>query len=127
MVNFDELASGKFGSKKEEGPVAEAPILAQAETARDRLFRLHDEVCKRAKAKMRKKNSDYAAEGDPYKNFRRHGLKGIVVRMDDKLARLDNFADKKMFEVEDESVEDTLEDQINYAILYLGWLREGNK
>jgi hypothetical protein len=82
-------------------------------------------MCKAAKGIMRKKNGDYAREGDPYHNFRRHGLKGFVVRMDDKLARLDNYVDKGFCEVEDESISDTLVDLINYAVLFRGWIEEG--
>ena len=99
----------------------EAP---KPETARDRLFRLHDEMCKRAKAKMKKKNADYASEADAFKNFRRHGLKGIVVRMDDKVSRIDNFEGKGFFEVDDESIEDTLEDLINYCVVFSAFRAE---
>jgi hypothetical protein len=93
-------------------------------SARERLFALHDAMCKSAKATMRKKNFDYAKEDDPYHNFRRHGLKGFVVRMDDKMCRLDGFVDKGTLSVEDESIQDTLEDLINYAVLFRGWLEE---
>lgn len=94
------------------------------ETPRDRLFRLHEDVCKTARALMRKKQSDYAREDDPLFNFRRHGLKGMVVRMDDKMCRIDNFVDKGVFAVEDEGVEDWCEDMINYAVLTLFFVRE---
>lgn len=94
------------------------------ETPRDRLFRLHDEVTKSAKGLMRKKNEDYGRAEDPLFNFRRHGLKGMVVRMDDKMCRLDNFIDKGSFAVEDENVEDVARDLINYAVLFLFWCRE---
>ena len=96
----------------------------EPEPPRERLYRLHDEMCKAAKAIMRKKNADYAREGDPFHNFRRHGLKGFVVRMDDKMCRLDNYVEKGTFEVADESIEDTLADLINYAVLFRGWLEE---
>lgn len=100
------------------------PDVPAPETPRERLFRLHDEVCKAAKATMRKKNNDYAKEGDPFHNFRRHGLKGILVRIDDKLCRLDNFLDNGVLSVEDESVVDTLEDVVNYCVLFRGLLEE---
>lgn len=94
------------------------------ETPRDRLFRLHEEICKTARSLMKKKNTDYGREEDPLFNFRRHGLKGLVVRMDDKMCRLDNYVDKGTFAVEDEGIEDLCHDFINYAVLTLFYDRE---
>ncbi len=94
------------------------------ETARERLFRRHDEMTKLAKALMRKKNGSYASDTDPYKNFRRHGLKGMVVRMDDKMSRLDNFLDTGIDTVEGEDISNTLLDLMNYCVLFAGYLAE---
>lgn len=102
----------------------EAP---KPESLRDRLFALHEEMCKKARAVSRKKSMDYGSEEDPYQNFRRHGAYGIVVRMDDKLARLNTFVRRGNLEVVEESLEDTLLDLINYAILLRGYLMEGGK
>lgn len=87
------------------------------ETPRDRLFRLHEDMCKSARAIMRKKNADYANEEDPLANFRRFAELGFVVRMEDKLARLTTFAKRGIFEVETESLDDTLLDLVNYCVL----------
>lgn len=71
----------------------------------------------------KRKNHDYAGEGNPFKNF---GLcesvgicsteKGILVRMTDKLQRISNLIDKDA-QVKDESILDTLQDLANYSII----------
>ena len=65
-----------------------------------------------------KKNADY---GD--KNLTKHGMTGIIVRLSDKLARLENLQHKKG-QVE-ETTEDTLKDIAGYAINALRLKREG--
>lgn len=91
-------------------------------TPREALLHLHEELSKKARALMRRKNEDYGRAQDPLFNFRRHGLKGMLVRMDDKLCRLDNYLDKGNFSVEDEGLEDTLLDMINYSVLFAYWV-----
>ena len=67
-----------------------------------------------------KKNHDY---GDD--NLVKRGLLGIIIRMEDKLARLDNlYIIPKKPHVE-ESLEDTLKDIAGYAINAIRLLREG--
>ena len=67
-----------------------------------------------------KKNHDY---GDD--NLVKRGLLGIIIRMEDKLARLDNlYIVPKKPHVE-ESLEDTLKDIAGYAINAIRLLREG--
>jgi hypothetical protein len=63
------------------------------------------------------KGHDYSGIEDGMKNFRTFGWKGIVVRLEDKMQRLINFAKSDEMKVKDESVEDTLLDLINYAAL----------
>jgi len=70
-----------------------------------------------------KKNTDYASDADPYKNFRKcesagiPAYKGVYVRICDKVSRIDNFVLKGGYAVKDESFEDTCDDLANYAIL----------
>ncbi len=45
--------------------------------------------------------------------------KSVVIRIQDKLARLENFVISGKLKVKDESIEDTLKDLANYAILCL--------
>jgi hypothetical protein len=69
------------------------------------------------------KNHDYAGDEDPLKNLRaseRLGLTpfmGVMVRLQDKASRLEQFAKSSELMVKDESVIDTLIDQANYSIL----------
>lgn len=63
------------------------------------------------------KNLDY---GDSFgQSFRKWGLPMSCIRLGDKLNRLESFAQKKDMHVSDESVEDTLRDMANYAIMTL--------
>ena len=63
------------------------------------------------------KNRDY---GDSFgQSFQKWGLPMACIRLGDKLNRLESFAQKKDMHVSDESVEDTLRDMANYAIMTL--------
>jgi hypothetical protein len=70
-----------------------------------------------------KKSSDYTGGRDPHWNFSKSlnaGIpvwKGILLRLQDKISRLESFATKDKFEVSDESFEDTCIDLANYALL----------
>lgn len=97
---------------------------SKPETPRERLFRLHTEMSQRSKALMKAKNGDYASDEDPLANFRRHGLLGMAVRLDDKMARLNNFVKRGVLNVVDESLDDTLCDIINYAVLFSYYTQE---
>lgn len=68
-----------------------------------------------------KKNLDY---GDSFgQSFRKWGLPMSCIRLGDKLNRLESFAMNKSMQVTDESVEDTLVDLANYAIMTLMEIR----
>ena len=90
---------------------------------REDLIELHESTCYAALETMRKKNNDYAgATKDTLHNFNSYLVvgvnpkKGILTRMIDKLSRLGNFADGQDMQVT-ESVDETIEDLINYAVL----------
>ena len=71
------------------------------------------------------KNRDY---GDSFgQSFQKWGLPMACIRLGDKLNRLESFAQKKDMQVDDESVEDTLMDMANYAIMTLVELNMGKK
>ena len=93
-------------------------------TSRGRLLKNHKRLCLKARALMQLKNRDYAHADDPFKNFRRHGLYGITVRISDKLARLDNFIENGKFSVKDEKIEDTVMDLMNYSVLFYSLLED---
>lgn len=59
------------------------------------------------------KNKDY---GDA---FERHGVIGCLIRIGDKLDRLQTITDNSITYVEDERLEDTLLDLANYATIAL--------
>jgi len=79
------------------------------------------------------KSDDYAVDGDRFSNFRLSELidvpvwKGIVIRMGDKYSRICEFCKKEEYSVKDESVEDTLLDLANYALLCLQAYRESKR
>jgi hypothetical protein len=79
---------------------------------------------------MKAKNHDYTGGDDPFSNFRSseqlgiHPVVGILLRMQDKIKRINTFATKGELKVKDESVNDAVEDIINYAILIKGMLSE---
>lgn len=83
------------------------------------------ENCDDALSIVQNKNQDYAADDDPFQNFRMvedAGLmsleEGIAVRMSDKMQRVFNLLDEEAA-VDDESLEDTLLDLMNYANILL--------
>lgn len=71
------------------------------------------------------KNHDYAGEADPLRNLRMceaagiEAWKGVVVRLTDKLARLQGFAKTGELKVADESIIDTFKDMAVYSLLGL--------
>jgi hypothetical protein len=84
------------------------------------------EVCVRVIDLVMKKNADY---GDAWQ---RQGINGVLVRLADKLYRIDNLCNihnlspKSTVEalVADENVEDTLIDAIGYCLLGLLYMQE---
>jgi len=69
---------------------------------------------------LQNKGHDYSGDEDALANFRRHGLRGIIVRLGDKYERLNSLVWKSQdAKVAGEKVEDTLVDLINYALLAL--------
>lgn len=71
---------------------------------------------------VKKKNLDYGADADPFRNFRSASLlglsveKAILVRTLDKLARINNLLDHDAY-VTEESMDDTIVDCINYLAI----------
>lgn len=75
----------------------------------------------------RRKNADYADNADPFKNFKmceQFGVsaeQGILVRISDKISRIGNLLNKEA-QVKDESINDTIEDAINYLAILKAYL-----
>ena len=71
----------------------------------------------------KRKNNDYGDDG-----ILKFGIKGTVIRMNDKIDRLSNLVFKgKEAEVKDEKIEDTLLDLVNYAIYSVMLVRNNFK
>jgi hypothetical protein len=71
--------------------------------------RIQDEGC----ALFEKKNHDY---GD---SFATYGLIGVLVRIGDKLKRIQTLCDDEETAVADESIQDTIIDMMNYSAMAL--------
>jgi hypothetical protein len=89
---------------------------------RQHLFALHQELSRDGLELMKRKNQDYGNRTDPFKNFKKHGEMGILVRLDDKLNRLESFAEKGFLAVKSESIKDTVIDGMNYLVLFYAYL-----
>lgn len=70
---------------------------------------------------FKKKNSDY---GDAFANY---GVIGVLVRMGDKIQRLQNITKKNITLVDDEKIRDTLIDLHNYSAMAIMLLDENKE
>lgn len=84
-----------------------------------------EEVCDNVKNLLKRKNHDY---GNSFSlQFEKYGIMSALIRMDDKMRRLENLIKGKEAQV-DESIEDTLQDLVGYgnlALVELQKLKEG--
>lgn len=79
------------------------------------------------------KNNDYGgSNNDPFANFRNSTIagvtveKGILVRLMDKMSRISTLLDKEAM-VKDESINDTIEDAINYLAIMKAYINLKNQ
>lgn len=87
----------------------------------------YDAIIKKAKSLCDNKNTDYAQTQEPFSNFEMvEALKicdtstGILVRISDKIARISNLLKRNGSRaIEEEKVEDTMLDLINYSVILL--------
>lgn len=74
----------------------------------------HEMICNELNDIYRRKNKDY---GNSFsKQFNEYGLTSSVIRIEDKFLRLKQLAKNEAL-VKDETIEDTLLDLANYAIM----------
>ena len=72
------------------------------------------------------KNADYCGDTDPFGNFKNSTIagvpvsRGLMVRIMDKISRL-SVLDGGEGQVEDEKVDDTIDDAINYLAILGAW------
>lgn len=74
-----------------------------------------------------KKNHDYGNSFDT--SLDKHGLIASIVRMEDKMNRINSLSKKGTLIqalVTDESIKDTLLDLANYSIMTIMWLNKSN-
>lgn len=82
---------------------------------------------------IRQKNSDYSHGDDPFANFRKSEdinitpLAGLVLRMQDKMQRINAYLCRGTLEVPGEGVEDAFRDLIGYSCLALGMIKLDSK
>ena len=98
---------------------------------RDQLFALHKEFCNRALVILAQKSNDYATSADPFANFKRGEIlgfasaeTGLMLRVVDKISRISTFLQKGELKVDNESVQDSILDVINYMILLQGMIAD---
>lgn len=77
---------------------------------------IHKGICKRLNETYKAKNTDY---GDSFKKVRDKYPKSILIRLNDKLNRLETLINGQARQVKDESIEDTLLDLANYSLMEL--------
>lgn len=77
---------------------------------------IHKEIVLSLNKLYKDKNNDY---GDSFKLVRDKHPNAILIRLNDKLTRLETLMSGKERKVNDESVEDTLRDLANYALMEL--------
>ena len=91
------------------------------------------EILEQMKELHSRKNHDYAGASDPLKNLRAcKRLKllpfmGVMVRLQDKWSRLEEFVKSGTLMVKDESVKDTLMDNAVYSVLAIILYEEQQK
>ena len=77
----------------------------------------HKLICEKLNKLYEAKNADY---GDSFgKSYKEYGLTMPCIRLEDKLNRLKSLNFSRSIKVKDESIEDTLMDLANYAIMTL--------
>ena len=77
----------------------------------------HKIICEKLNTLYEAKNADY---GDSFeKSYMEYGLTMSCIRLEDKLNRLKSLNFSRTIKVKNESIEDTLMDLANYAIMTL--------
>ena len=78
---------------------------------------IHKNICDSLNDLYKAKNEDY---GDSFsKSYKEYGLTMSCIRLEDKLNRLKSLNKNGNAQVKDESIQDTLMDLANYAIMTL--------
>ena len=106
--------------------------MTKSDNSQQCLIDLHKEMTRRCADMMIKKNNDYAnpehaqnpfANFDASKVFGIHPAMGILLRVQDKLKRIESFVRNGNLSVTEESWMDSCEDVINYMVLIAAILK----
>lgn len=99
-------------------------ILENLEEKKDRQ-KFITKIIKKQKDIMINKSHDYAISSDVLSNFKMSEILfnipnyvGILIRISDKISRIENVLSKGESKVKDESLQDTLIDLANYSLLF---------
>ena len=84
-----------------------------------------DDILKEMSEVHQRKNADYG--NNFHKRYEKYGFLTALLRLTDKMERLENIYEKGEIQVKDESVEDTLLDLANYAVMTIVELRNKKK
>lgn len=84
----------------------------------------HQEICDKLHETYVAKNADY---GDSFAKVRAKYPEAILIRLEDKMNRLEQLMQHGNRQVQDESIEDTLLDLANYCIMELVEMRNDTK
>lgn len=100
----------------------------------EELLQIHENTCASGRATMINKNFDYTnGSAGVFDNFKGatylgiHPVMGIMLRVQDKMKRIQTFVSQGKLAVEGEGVFDAIEDTINYMILIKGIIVEEEK
>lgn len=128
-INTNEVSKTLLIWQSKKGPAAQAAASGSRKRnlTIEELLALHVQTCESARAIMSAKNADYTnGSVDPFSNFRTAEALGVpaeiglMVRMLDKMKRVQTFVNKGTLQVKAESAEDSIQDLINYCILLKG-------
>lgn len=101
---------------------------------KEKLLEHHKKITSNGLDILVKKNSDYSGiAGDVFANFRNAKMlnlkpeKAILVRLMDKMSRLNTFIDRENFLVNEESFQDTVVDAVNYLVILSAMVSENKE
>ncbi len=112
MENGDIVTTVESNSTGQLSYVGQWELIRQVQSASD----IHSRICTEMTELYKAKNNDY---GNSFAMLRGRFSNSILIRLYDKLFRLETLLSDKPQMVKDESIDDTLRDIANYCIMEL--------
>ena len=106
------------------------PISSEGRLTHEQAMALQHYIMDKALSIVEAKRHDYSGDADPFGNFRKSTLfkvepwRGVLVRLTDKLSRIENITDTGVRMVEDEDLWQTFADAVNYVCILGGLVAE---